>query len=124
MSAFVATVVLLAPLVLIAFIIWSDSPARSEDARHRREVNELRMAKLRRELEIDLMVKEWHATASLEDLQRHRWSLERNLEAMGVAVNAELYVRARDQVVEGIIAEGMASKRRENWGTESRSDQI
>lgn len=65
---------------LFGSIVWMESPGYTIRAAAKKKRNQLQLERERRELEIDLRIREWQATASLEDLTRHRERLESSLD--------------------------------------------
>ena len=76
----VGLVVALLLAVVLGAAVWTQSDGYKERVRMQRALNDLELERLRRETELELKLKEWQHTTSLEDLQRHRRRLERELD--------------------------------------------
>jgi hypothetical protein len=63
-------------------IIWLESDGHQAKVARRKAQDALDLERARREMEMDLKLREWQATASLEDLTRHRQRLERGLDEL------------------------------------------
>ncbi len=80
--------VILSFIVIIAFfgglglLLWTCTDGYDERVRLRRLKNNLALERERSQLALDLKIKEWQATASLEDLTRHRERLRMDLDKM------------------------------------------
>lgn len=66
----------------MGLVMWDESDGKKDRAAHKAALRELEREKLRREMELDLRLREFQATAALEDLARHRKRLEGELDAM------------------------------------------
>ena len=67
-------------VAVLGAVVWTQSDGYKERVRMQRALNDLELERLRRETELELKLKEWQHARSLEDLERHRRRLERDLD--------------------------------------------
>lgn len=109
------------PLLAMLAILWLDSDGYEESVRHRRALNKLRVDKLQREQDLDLKLREWQHTASLEDLSRHRERLESDLDAMHITVDPQVYMQARQDATQA-VGEVFETKAKKKQPRSSKSE--
>jgi hypothetical protein len=69
----------------IAALLWTCTDGYTERLRIKKALNDIKLEQARRQMDLDLKLREWEHTASLEDLTRHRQHLLGELEQLHAA---------------------------------------
>ncbi|GAB6901984.1 hypothetical protein [Kineosporia succinea] len=64
----------------LGLLMWTETDGYAERIRIRKARNQIALDKARREADLDLKLREWQQTASLEDLTRHRERMEQGID--------------------------------------------
>jgi flagellar biosynthesis/type III secretory pathway M-ring protein FliF/YscJ len=78
-------------LILVLLVIWVLAALTLHTVRrstYKRAEDEIKLAKMRKMVDLDLKLAEWQATASLEDLSKQRERLNRDLDTMHREIQA------------------------------------
>ena len=77
-----AALISIGGLIVACWAVYALSVRTNRHNEFQREVNRVRVKRMEAEAKLDLKLREWQQTKSLEDLERHRRRLEGELDSL------------------------------------------